>query len=123
MLDLTARYADLWNGWLVFGRSHPDAIPPLRDKLDAACLAAGRDPATLGRTVAILVSLDLPEAGPVGAGEEPLTGTPAEIAAALRAFARAGIGHVQIMLNPNTSAGLRALAPALALLEQPAPVG
>ncbi len=43
MLDLTARYADLWNGWVVPGRN-----AELLGRLDAACVAAGRDPATLG---------------------------------------------------------------------------
>src|SRR5215207_2721013 len=49
MLDLTARYADVWNGWLVGGRSHPDIVPPLREAVDAACRAVDRDPTTLRR--------------------------------------------------------------------------
>lgn len=89
MLQLTARYADLWNGWLTWGRSWPDAIPPIREKIDAACEAAGRDPATLGRTVAILVEVPgqrarLVSTSPTGSGE-PLTGSPETIAEALRA--------------------------------------
>ncbi len=56
MLSLTARFADLWNAWLIFGRSHPDEIPQFRAKVDAACQQIGRDPASLGRTVAVRVA-------------------------------------------------------------------
>jgi hypothetical protein len=36
---------------------------------------------------------------------------------ALRAYADAGIGHVQVWLDPNTVAGVEAFAPVLALLD------
>jgi alkanesulfonate monooxygenase SsuD/methylene tetrahydromethanopterin reductase-like flavin-dependent oxidoreductase (luciferase family) len=50
---LGAERADLWNDWLVWGRSWPDAVPPLRQRMDEACAAVGRDPAGLERTVTI----------------------------------------------------------------------
>ncbi len=122
MLGLTARYADLWNGWLTWGRSWPDAIPPIRDKIDAACEAAGRDPATLARTVAILVQVpgqpsNLVSTSPTGSGD-PLTGSPEEIADALRGFAREGISHVQVIHAPSTVAGIEAFAPILEHLDR-----
>src|SRR5829696_9057284 len=55
MVRLGVERADMWNQWLVWGRSWPDAIPPLRELVDAACTASGRDPASLERTVAIQV--------------------------------------------------------------------
>ena len=55
MLRLAARYADAWNGGLTSGRAFPDAVPPLQAAVDAACVAVGRDPATLERTVGVLV--------------------------------------------------------------------
>ncbi len=122
MLGLTARYADLWNGWLTWGRSWPDAIPPLRDKIDAACAAAGRNPATLGRTVAILVQVPgqpstLVSTAPTGTGE-PLIGSPEEIAEALRGFAREGIDHVQIIHAPGNIRGIEGFASVLELLDR-----
>ena len=57
MLRLTATYADQWNAWLAFGRSHADEIPPLRARVDAACRNAGRDPASLARTATVTVDL------------------------------------------------------------------
>jgi alkanesulfonate monooxygenase SsuD/methylene tetrahydromethanopterin reductase-like flavin-dependent oxidoreductase (luciferase family) len=122
MLGLTARYADLWNGWLTWGRSWPDAIPPLRDKIDAACEAEGRDPATLGRTVAILVQVPgqpstLVSTSPTGSGE-PLIGSAEEIAEALRGFAREGISHVQIIHAPGTVAGIEGFGAVLEALDR-----
>jgi alkanesulfonate monooxygenase SsuD/methylene tetrahydromethanopterin reductase-like flavin-dependent oxidoreductase (luciferase family) len=118
MLRLVAEHADLWNAYLVWGRSWPDAVPPLREQIDAACEAVGRDPTTLGRTVALLVNLPEAGAGPVRPEEAPLVGSPEALAATFRDFARAGIDHVQLLLNPNTLAGLEALAPTLELLDQ-----
>jgi alkanesulfonate monooxygenase SsuD/methylene tetrahydromethanopterin reductase-like flavin-dependent oxidoreductase (luciferase family) len=122
MLGLTARYADLWNGWLTWDRSWPDAIPPIREKIDAACGAEGRDPAPLGRTVAILVQVpgrpsNLASTSPTGSGE-PLTGSPEEIAAALRGFAGEGISHVQVIHAPGNVHGIEGFAPVLEALDR-----
>ncbi len=118
MLGLTARYADLWNGWVAFGTSRPSEVPPLRGAVDAACREVGRDPATLGRTMTVLVDFvgtpDLParlirpDSAP-----EPIVGSPAEIAATLRAFAAGGISHIQVMLQPNTLEGVERFAPVI----------
>jgi alkanesulfonate monooxygenase SsuD/methylene tetrahydromethanopterin reductase-like flavin-dependent oxidoreductase (luciferase family) len=48
----------------------------------------------------------------------PLTGSAAEIAAGLRAYADAGLSHVQIWLEPNTPAGIEAFAPVLEELDR-----
>ena len=118
MLRLTARHADIWNHYMVWGRSWPDAIPPLRETVDAACAAVGREPAKLARSVTILVNLPEAGAGPTGEGEEPLQGNPEELAEAFRGFAREGISHLQLLMNPNTLGGLEALTPALKLLDR-----
>jgi len=122
MLDLVARHADLWNGWLTWGSSWPEAIPPIREKVDAACLAAGRDPATLGRTAAILAEVPgvparLVSTAPDGGGRS-LSGTPEEMAAALRGFAAEGIDHLQVICAPNTAAGIAGFAPVLEALDR-----
>jgi probable F420-dependent oxidoreductase len=117
MLGLVARYADAWNTFFSNTGNAPDGIPPLRAKVDAACRAAGRDPATLERTATVLVGFDLP--GTVGHPQvqHPLRGTPAQIAAGLRAYAREGIGHIQIYLDPMTPAGIEAFVPVLEELD------
>ena len=114
MLRLTAQYADVWNAWLPFARSYADAVPPLRDAVDAACRRHGRDPATLERTAAARVTV-LGEPAPFG---EPITGSSEEIATALAAFAPEGIPHVQVWLAPSTLAAVEAFAPVLELLDR-----
>lgn len=115
MLRIAAQYADLWNGWLGHSRSWPDVLPPLREAVDAACMRVGRDPATLQRTIVARVAL-LGEQ--IIGGVDPLTGTPEQIADAFRAYAREGITHVQVLLAPNTLAGIEAFAPVLAELDR-----
>jgi len=48
MLQVVARYADVWN---VSGASTPGAAAELSQKLDEACTKAGRDPGQLRRSV------------------------------------------------------------------------
>jgi alkanesulfonate monooxygenase SsuD/methylene tetrahydromethanopterin reductase-like flavin-dependent oxidoreductase (luciferase family) len=120
MLGLTARYADAWNA--DFGSS-PESIRGLNDNVDAACREAGRDPATLERSASLLVNV----AGHARPGDnwvadaragQALSGSTEELASALRAYADAGIGLVQVWLDPNTVAGVEAFAPVLALLDR-----
>lgn len=121
MMKLMARHADLWNAWLTWGESRPAAVPPLRTLVDAACQDTGRDPATLGRTVTILVEVPDRDAqviltSPSGSGD-PLRGSAEEIAEAFRGFAREGIDHLQLVLAPNSRAGIEAMAPVLEALD------
>lgn len=116
LLRLAAEYADMWNAWLAWADNTPGALPPLREAVDRACFAAGRDPATLSRSVS--VQIDLPDALlNRDASARPLTGNPEELAEALRGFAREGVDHVQVVLNPNTIASIERFAPALAMLD------
>jgi alkanesulfonate monooxygenase SsuD/methylene tetrahydromethanopterin reductase-like flavin-dependent oxidoreductase (luciferase family) len=123
MLRLAARFADLWNEELIFARSHPDQVPALRDRVDAACRAVGRDPATLGRTlqIAVRTEADAPRAGgapvPFPGDAVPLAGPPETLARAFRAFAGEGIAHLQVRLRPFSVRALDALAPVLELLD------
>jgi alkanesulfonate monooxygenase SsuD/methylene tetrahydromethanopterin reductase-like flavin-dependent oxidoreductase (luciferase family) len=114
MLELTARYADAWNGWVVGGWSHPDVVAPMREAVDAACLAVGRDPATLERTLAIGVALGGREIWDA----DPVRGSPEQVAEGLRAFAREGISHVQVFLNPATAEGIAEMAVVLDYLDR-----
>jgi alkanesulfonate monooxygenase SsuD/methylene tetrahydromethanopterin reductase-like flavin-dependent oxidoreductase (luciferase family) len=122
MLGLLARYADLWNAYFPHTKNRPTGVAPLRDRVDAACREAGRDPATLGRTAAVFVDMapgrvtspPLPAHWSFG----PLAGPPEQLAEELRAYAREGIGHVQLWLEPNTLESLDAFAPVLELLDR-----
>lgn len=112
MLRLTAAHADMWNGWLVGQGNDVATYRPLRDGLDAACAAMGRDPATLSRSVGVTIgtgALSLPM-------PPPIEGSLEVIADALRAFAHEGVDHIQVLLAPTTLATIEGFAPVLALL-------
>jgi alkanesulfonate monooxygenase SsuD/methylene tetrahydromethanopterin reductase-like flavin-dependent oxidoreductase (luciferase family) len=111
MLDLTARYADLWNGWVVPGRN-----AELLGRLDAACQAAGRDPAALGRIGMVMVDQTGAEPDP-DARRPPVQGTPEEMAAAFRSLAADGLSHLVVANTPDSLEGLEALAPVLEVLD------
>jgi len=120
MLAIAAPYVDSWNAWFSWTGNRPDGVAPLRAKVDAACVAAGRKPGEVERTVAVLVRLP----GATGRREvdpseqtTPLEGSPVVIAESLRAYAREGINHVQLVIDPITEASLEALAPVLQNLD------
>ena len=52
MLRLSARYADIWNAV-----GTPEETGPINQRLDEACVAEGRDPATLVRSVSPRINL------------------------------------------------------------------
>ena len=120
MLALTVPYVDGWNAWFSWTGNRPEGVEPLRAKVDAACAAAGRQPHDVERTVAVLVRLpgatDGREADAVPQ-VTPLEGSPEQIADALRAYAREGVGHVQLVIDPITEGSLEALAPVLENLD------
>ena len=128
MLSIALPHVDAWNVWYTDTDNRPDGVPALRAQVDAACLAAGRDPSDIERTVAVLVRMpggtgrasgdpsDNPDDDPV-----PLEGPPEVMAEALRAYAREGIRHVQLVLDPITTGSLEAFAPVLELLDRGEP--
>jgi alkanesulfonate monooxygenase SsuD/methylene tetrahydromethanopterin reductase-like flavin-dependent oxidoreductase (luciferase family) len=125
MLRLTAQYADLWNTFLPL---RPEDLATAMQPLDTACAAVGRDPATLGRSLTVPVDLPGRRRHPPSTAygidrardyaEILVTGEPAAIADRLRAYARAGIGHVVVWLDPDTVEGIEAFAPVLDLLDR-----
>jgi alkanesulfonate monooxygenase SsuD/methylene tetrahydromethanopterin reductase-like flavin-dependent oxidoreductase (luciferase family) len=117
MLRLVAHYADIWNGWVAYERNHPDVVPPMRERVDAACHLHGRDPATLERSLTIQVA----HPGHQVPGSDPMTSSPEELAASLQGLADEGITHVQIFLMPTTLATVEAFGAVLALLDRVSP--
>jgi alkanesulfonate monooxygenase SsuD/methylene tetrahydromethanopterin reductase-like flavin-dependent oxidoreductase (luciferase family) len=117
MLRLAARYADIWNTYYSGTGNRVEGVPPLQTQVDEACTEVGRDPATLERSATVLVGFE--GHGPIyGVVAEPLTGPPERLAEEFRAYARAGIAHLQVRVEPNTLAGIERLAPALELLDR-----
>jgi probable F420-dependent oxidoreductase len=122
MLRIALPYADAWNSWYSDTNNSPAGVGPLRDLVDAACRDVGRDPADVERSVAVQVRLTGGTgrfSGDTSATQavQPLAGSPQAIADGLRAYAREGIGHVQLVLDPITRQSVEELGPVLRLLD------
>ena len=108
MLDLVARYADIWDSDFVAG---PDALQPMLQKVDDACQAAGRDPATLVRSSAIHCEFE----GAVDSWDIATTGTPEAIAAQIAGIRDLGVRQLVMSFDPATPASLETIARAIEL--------
>ena len=122
MLRITAAHVDAWNSWYADTGNTPAGIAPLRDKVDAAARGAGRDPAAIERTVAVQVRMPGGTGRTMGDSDAkqdvaPLQGSCDSMAEELRAYAREGIGHVQLVLDPITRESIEGFAPVLGLLD------
>jgi alkanesulfonate monooxygenase SsuD/methylene tetrahydromethanopterin reductase-like flavin-dependent oxidoreductase (luciferase family) len=101
------RWADAYNL-----RVHPGEEERLRDvfaRLEQACRAVGRDPATLERTgfgiVSLADSASLPGRFPDPKRTRPFSGAPEEIAAQLRALRAAGVEHMACIVDDGQTPG------------------
>jgi hypothetical protein len=85
--------------------------------VDAACREVGRDPATLRRSIDIIVApTNVTDIGLPGFGT-PIHGAPTEIAEQLASFSRIGIAEVHAYLWPQSTAAIEAMAPVLEALD------
>jgi alkanesulfonate monooxygenase SsuD/methylene tetrahydromethanopterin reductase-like flavin-dependent oxidoreductase (luciferase family) len=106
MLSLLARYGDGWNAaW----HGSVDGIAEKIAKLDAACVAAGRDPNTVVRTIGVNIAGD----GYTGSRPDPFRGSNDEKVEFLREVERLGFRHIVIGLDPCTPESVAALAPVV----------
>lgn len=117
MTRLIAEHADIWNVWAQHTGNRATGVAPLLERLDAACEEVGRDPASLERTVAVMVDFEGAYGRP-GQAVPSLTGTPEELATEMLAYADLGVSTVQIYPDPCTVAGIEALVPMLEILDQ-----
>jgi alkanesulfonate monooxygenase SsuD/methylene tetrahydromethanopterin reductase-like flavin-dependent oxidoreductase (luciferase family) len=94
MMLLTARYADAWNSdW----QDDPDFVAGQLRALDEACLAVGREPASLVRTGGSQFAME----GCKGRWH-PIRGSVDEMAAAMKRFAALGLRHYLCAPDPCT---------------------
>ena len=122
MLRIAAPHIDAWNSWYDATGNRPGGVAQLRERVDAAARAAGREPAEIERSVAVLVRLEGGTGRLMGddsmGGIPALTGSAEALADELRAYARAGIGAVQLVLDPITLGSIEAFGAVLELLDR-----
>jgi probable F420-dependent oxidoreductase len=122
MLRIAVPHVQAWNSWFADTGNAPDGVAALRIVVDEACRDVGREPAGIERTVAVLVKFPGGTGRIQGAYAEdspkPLEGSAEAMAEVLRGYARAGIAHVQLVIDPITRGSIEAFAPVLAELER-----
>lgn len=101
MMSLAARFADEWNGFALKPQT-VETFRPMIEQLERACAEAGRDPATLRRSLDVYV-----DATAIVDGVEPselapylIGGTHAGVAEQVLAFSQLGIDEVRCYLLP-----------------------
>lgn len=127
VLRIALPYVQAWNSdWTHL----PDEIPPLRERVDAACRDVGRDPAAIERTAGVVLDLPIREPGRDGRAStrgatapgvdatRPMSGTVEEMAELLRGYEAQGISHVQAWIDPTDLAGLDWFAGVLEVLRR-----
>jgi alkanesulfonate monooxygenase SsuD/methylene tetrahydromethanopterin reductase-like flavin-dependent oxidoreductase (luciferase family) len=122
MLSIALPIVDSWNVWYSHYGNSVDGFREVRTKVDAVAESVGRDPASVDATAAVLVRF------PGGSGRvmgdysvnnpAPVTGSPAEVAAHLAALADAGAAHVQLVLDPITTATIQLAGEVVAELRE-----
>ena len=112
MLNLTARYADLWNvGYMTIPRS----TEKLTKSLHKACQQVGRDPASLPATY--MINLAWPDllGWKVAKKRGSLSGSFEELAMTLKEYEQLGAAHLMFHINPSSPEGYQRLAQAVEL--------
>ena len=122
MMACMAKYADLWNAYYDDTHNRVEGLTRLRPIIDEACEKEGRDPATLERTVTVLLADStadpwwdrLPSSATAEQGPlTPMTGEPETIAEQLFAYHREGATHIQVCLEPTNCQTIETLARVL----------
>jgi alkanesulfonate monooxygenase SsuD/methylene tetrahydromethanopterin reductase-like flavin-dependent oxidoreductase (luciferase family) len=121
MLGIALPHADWWNTWWDGYGNTVAGFAELNARIDAAAQGAGRAPSDVGRSACVLVTVDPETAERVlrpRAEVTPLAGDAETLAAHLRGLADAGADEAILVLDPITEDSIRAVAPALALLDR-----
>lgn len=121
MLSIGLPHVQSWNVWWSLFGNTAQGFAAAKADVERACGAAGRDPASVEATCAVLVR------APGGAGRQmghddrdvpAVQGTVDEVADHLDAFAAAGAAHVQLVVDPITRGSIDWLAGVLAVFDR-----
>jgi alkanesulfonate monooxygenase SsuD/methylene tetrahydromethanopterin reductase-like flavin-dependent oxidoreductase (luciferase family) len=110
MLGIIADYADAWN---TVWHKDAEAVKPLMEQVDAACIAAGRDPATLVRTAGGNIAME----GYLGRRPNPIEGDDEHKAEVIAGFRDVGMKHFVAGLDPTTPQSIEAFGHVLERLD------
>lgn len=111
MLRIIAQYADAWN---TVWHNDAEAVHPLMDKVDEACLHVGRAPQSLVRTAGGNVAME----GYLGRRPNPIEGDDIQKAEKIAGFRAAGMKHFVAGLDPSTPQSIEAFGRVIELLDK-----
>ncbi len=118
MLGIALPHADAWNTWWDSYGNSIAGFAELNARVDAAAQSAGRAPKDIARSACVLVTVDPAAAGRIARPDlTEVAGDAETLAAHLRGLADAGADEAILVLDPITEGAIRAVAPALALLD------
>jgi probable F420-dependent oxidoreductase len=110
-------HVDAWNTWFDGYGNTPEGFAALSLEIDEIARSVGRDPSEIGRSACMLVRLDgSARERPSAPHASPVTGSPADVAGAIRAMSEAGADEVILVLDPITHASIASMRPTLAAL-------
>ncbi|MBX3069416.1 MAG: LLM class flavin-dependent oxidoreductase [Thermomicrobiales bacterium] len=122
MLDLVAKYADMWNCPTV---ADPALIPDIKAMVDEACDRNDRDRQSLDRSNGITVNLPgwqghfgMTSVRKRRARSGVFTGDYAEIAAYIKQYADLGVDELHIQIDPENPQGVEQFGRVIELLRQ-----
>ncbi|HSJ28281.1 MAG TPA: LLM class flavin-dependent oxidoreductase [Acidimicrobiia bacterium] len=110
MLSIALPHVSAWNSWFTDFENDPDRLPPLLERIEEACERVGRQ--DVRKSVALWFQLE----GGTGRSRSanPIQGDLSQMADALHRTAAAGIGEVQLVLDPIDEQSIDTMAGVLA---------
>jgi alkanesulfonate monooxygenase SsuD/methylene tetrahydromethanopterin reductase-like flavin-dependent oxidoreductase (luciferase family) len=117
VLAATLPHVDAWNTWFDWYGNTPEGFAARCREIDDIASSVGRDPAEIERSACMLVRLDpSSDERPSDPAVPAVTGSPDDIAGAIRAMGEAGADEIILVLDPITERSIASMRPTLAAL-------
>ncbi len=122
VLGATLPYVDSWNAWHAWYDNTIEGAEALLGRIDDHCTEAGRDPSSLGRSLAVFVRAPGGDTGtrqgsPDRKSSLAVEGDHGELARHLTRLADLGVHEVQLVVDPITAASIEWLGGVLEILD------
>jgi len=121
MLAITLPHVALWNSWHSSFGNEVAGLRPLLERIDAACVAAGRDPGEVEKTATVYIQLPGGTGRITGHGviesDRAQAGSRQDLAQLLDEYADAGLSQVQLVLDPIDASTVEEMGEVLRLID------
>ena len=114
-MRLAAEHADIWSAFAT-SSSQPEAFQDLVRQFVAICEEAGRDPASVGKSIGVIVAPPGKDPSGVFAGEDSIKGSGEQIIDAFGRLGEIGFTRIEVMAAGDVDETIEGLAPLVAEL-------